>query len=187
MTTRSLAPNSARAGLRARAHRFATAFIALAVCALLSACTGILAPEAGSYRATIPAVLQKADIGVLRALAGSQTNGLSRHVAVHVFINRDTVTASQLLEVVSIVVPLIDQPGTDSLQLRFHEADPISPENADFIDITDARYELLTDWGEAAPEYGDGAVGLFSESISMLRRHLADGSPKRQSLGRGHR
>ncbi len=181
-------PSNARTNRGGWRRRIVIVVATLGISALLSGCIGSFAPESGTYRSTIPAALQEADIGVTRASAGSGIDGLTRYVSMHVQLDRDTLTGTQLGEILKITVPLIDQPGTDTVQLRFRGVSTSTPDSSigDLLDITAARADLLISWGEPAPEYGDGKVGLFRESISMLRHHLAEDSRERRSLGREH-
>lgn len=174
LTTRSSQANSAK-----RPKRFGLGKIGIALGGVLALVgCGVLAPEMGSYTGTIPAALKGSDLGVVEVAVGSGTDGLSRNVGVHVYLDHDQITAPELRDTISLIVPLIDQPGADTLELTFSDASGGFNVDSDVftdLSVAKARQELLTEWG-AGKQFGfsDSADDLIRGKISLLRQYLTD-------------
>lgn len=177
----SLTTKSSRANSAKQPKRFGLGKIGIALGGVLALVgCGVLAPEMGSYTETIPAALKDSDLGVIEVAVGSGTDGLSRNVGVHVYLDRNQVTAPDLHDTISLVVPLIDQPGADTLELSFSDASGGFNAESDFLtdlSIADARQELLTAWGPGKQfAFADSEDDLLRGKISTLKQYLSDTS-----------
>lgn len=149
--------------------------IAFGSVAALVGC-GSMLPVMGSYTETIPAALKASDIGVIEVAAGSSIDGLSRVIGVHLYLDHGTVSASDLRKTISIVVPLIDQPGASLLELTFSDASKgLESEFRTPLNVSDARAQLLSDWGAGKEfAFADSADDEIRGELSNLREYLRD-------------